>query len=154
VTRGASAAVVSRHRFRPKYVESRWRLIPRRSGRGAHTVRVTFPSWGKKATVTAVLRDGRRVRVGSERIALRNVSWFHVAGAEHGYVVVPRSPNLLGLARIVRPPRQGSAPHPGPTLVFELLAHRRLRSITVTVRYAPARDAADAERVARTLKRS
>jgi len=154
VTRGASAAVVSRHRFRPTYLESRWRLIPRRSGRGAHTVRVTFPSWGKNATVTAVLRDGRRVRVGSERIALRNVSWFHVAGAERGYVVVPRSPNLLGLARIVRPLRQGSAPHPGPTLVFELLAHRRLRPITATVRYAPAKDAADAERVAQTLRRS
>ena len=82
------------------------------------------------------------------------MSWFHVAGADRGYVIVPRSPNLLGLARILRPAAQGSAPHPGPTLVFELLAHRRLRPLTVTVRYAPARDAADAERVAQTLKRS
>jgi hypothetical protein len=145
---------VSRHRFRPAYIESRWRLIPRSGRRGSHTVRVTFPSWGKNATVTAVLSDGRRVRVGSERIALRRVSWLYIEGAEHGYVVVPRSPNLLGLARIIRPERQGSAPHPGPTLVFELLAHRRLRPITVTVRYAPARDAADAERVAQMLRRS
>jgi hypothetical protein len=38
--------------------------------------------------------------------------------------------------------------------VFELLAHRRLRPITVTVRYAPAKDAADAERVAQMLRRS
>jgi hypothetical protein len=153
-TRGASAAIVSRHRFRPAYIESRWRLLPRSGRRGSHTVRVTFPSWGKNATVTAVLSDRRHVRVGSERIALRHVSWFHIEGAERGYVVVPRSPNLLGLARIIRPERQGSAPHPGPTLVFELLAHRRLRPITVTVRYAPARDAADAERVAQMLRRS
>jgi hypothetical protein len=153
-TRGPSAAIISRHRFRAAYVESRWRLIPRRGRTGAHSVRLTFPSWGKRATVTAVLRDGRRVRVGSERIALRRVAWFHIAGADRGYVVVPRSPNLPGLARITRPTAQGSAPHPGPTLVFELLAHRRLRPITATVRYAPAKDAADAERVAQMLRRS
>jgi hypothetical protein len=153
-TRGVSAAIVSRHRFRPAYVESRWRVLPRSGRRGSHTVRVTFPSWGKNATVTAVLSDGRRARVGAERIALRRVSWFHIEGAERGYVVVPRSPKLPGLARIIRPQRQGSAPHPGPTLGFELLAHRRLRPVTVTVRYAPARDAADAERVAQMLRRS
>lgn len=82
------------------------------------------------------------------------MSWFHVAGADRGYVIVPTSPHLPGLARTLRPERQGSAPHPGPTLVLELLAHRRLRKLTATVRYAPATDATDAERVARVLRRA
>jgi hypothetical protein len=152
-TRGSSASIVSRHRFRAQFVESRWSLVPH-GRRHAHSVRLTFPSWGKNATITAVLRDGRRLHVGSARIALRDVSWFHVAGADRGYVIVPMSPQLPGLARTLRPKQQGSAPHPGPTLVFELLAHRRPRKLTATVRYAPAKDAIDAERVARMLRRA
>ena len=150
-TRGRTATIVSRHRFRPRYVESRWTLVPHRRGRSS-TVRITFPTWGKHATITAVMRDGRRLRVGAARVALAGVSWFHIEGADRGYVVVPRSPNLPGRARSLRPKPQGSAPHPGPTLVFELLSHRRLRGLTAAVRYAPAKDAADAERVARLLR--
>jgi hypothetical protein len=153
-TRGRSAAIVSRHRFRSEFVESRWSLLPRAGRRSPHTVRLTFPSWGKQATITAVLRDGSRLEVGKQRIAIRHVAWFHVAGADRGYVVVPRSPSLPGLARILRPGPQRSAPHPGPTLVLELLAHRRLRKLTATVRYAPATSAADAERVASKLLRT
>jgi len=149
-TRGRSASIVSHHRFVPEFVESRWSLVPHR--RTSHTVRLTFPTWGKRATITAVLRDGRRLEVGKARIPVRDVAWFHIAGADRGYVVVPMSPRLTGLARILRPERQGSAPHPGPTLVLELLAHRRLRKLTATVRYAPVKSAADAERVASKLR--
>jgi hypothetical protein len=153
-TRGKSASIVSRHRFRTSFAESRWSVVPHADGRHSHTVRVTFPSWGKDATITAVLRDGRRLQVGKQRIATRHVAWFHVAGADRGYVIVPTSPRLPGLARILRPKPQRSAPHPGPTLVIELLAHRRLRKLTATFRYAPVKSAADAERVASKLLRS
>jgi hypothetical protein len=77
--------------------------------------------------------------VGKARIPLRDVSWFHVAGADRGYVIVPMSPRLPGIAGLLRPEQQGSAPHPGPTLTFELPAHRRLRRLTTTVRHAPAK---------------
>jgi len=151
-TRGKSASVVSRHRFRETYAESRWSVVPHADGRHAHTVRVTFPSWGKKATITAVLRDGTRLQVGKQRIATRHVAWFHVAGADRGYVIVPMSAHLPGLARILHPKPQRCAPHPGPTLAIELLTHRRLRKLTATFRYAPVKSAADAERVAAKLR--
>ena len=127
-------------------------MVPHADGRNSHTVRVSFPSWGHNASITAVLRDGTRLRVGERRIATRHVAWFHVAGADRGYVIIPMSPRLPGLARIRRPRRQRSAPDPGPTLVLELLAHRRLRRLTATFRYAPVKSAADAERVASKLR--
>jgi hypothetical protein len=129
-------------------------VLPRAGARASHTVRLTFPSWGKRATIIAVLRDGTRLEVGKERIATRHVAWFHVDGADRGYVIVPMSPRLPGLARILRPKPQRSAPHPGPTLVLELLAHRRLRKLTATVRYAAVKSAADAEDVAAMLRRA
>jgi hypothetical protein len=153
-TRGRSAAIVSRHRFRAQFVESRWSVLPRAGARASHTVRLTFPSWGRRATIMAVLRDGTRLEVGKERIAIRHVAWFHVDGADRGYVIVPMSPRLPGLARVLRPKPQRSAPHPGPTLVLELLAHRRLRKLTATVRYAPVKSAADADGVAAMLRRA
>ena len=153
-TRGKSAAIVSRHRFGARFAESRWSLLPRAARRSSHTVRVTFPSWGKEAAITAVMRDGTRLEVGRQRIATRRVAWFHVAGADRGYVIVPMSPRLPGLARILRPKPQRSAPHPGPTLVIELLAHRKLRRLTATFRYAPVKSAADAERVASMLRKA
>lgn len=76
----------------------------------------------------------------------------YLAYADRGYVIVPTSPSLPGLARILRIKPQRSAPHPGPTLVLELLAHRRLRKLTATVRYAPAKSPAQAERVASRLR--
>jgi hypothetical protein len=150
-TRGTSASIVSRHRFRSAYAEARWSVVPHAS-RAVHSVRVTFPSWGRDATITAVMRDGTRLQAGRDRIAMRHVAWFHVAGADRGYVIVPASASLPGLARVLHPKAQRSAPHPGPTLVVELLAHRRLRKLTATFRYAPAKSAADAERVASKLR--
>ena len=151
-TRGKSASIVSRHRFRSAFAESRWSVVPHADGRFAHTVRVTFPSWGKNARITAVLHDGTRLEVGKQRIATRHVAWFHVDGADGGYVIVPMSPSLPGLVRVLRPKPQRSAPHPGPTLVLELLAHRRLRRLTATFRYAPVKSAADADGVASMLR--
>jgi hypothetical protein len=142
---------VSRHRFAPGFVESRWTLLPRRS-RGSYSVRLTFPSWGKHASITAVLHDGRRVDVGRVQPAIAEVAWFHIAGADRGYVIVVRSRRLPGRVRTIRPRQQASAPHPGRTLVLDLLGHRRLRRLSATVRYAPAKDAADAERVAQLLR--
>ena len=53
---------------------------------------------------------------------------------------------------LLHPAAQSSAPDPGPTLAVELLDGERLRRIDVTMRYAPARDAAAAARVAARLR--
>jgi hypothetical protein len=79
------------------------------------------------------------------------VAWFEIMGPDGGYVVVPRG-SLRGRAHLLRPAAQPSAPHPGPTLAFEILNRRRVRRIDVTARYAPARDRDDAARVAARLR--
>ena len=150
-TTGHTAQITSRHRFRAGHIESTWFVAPRPGARGEHTIRAQFPSWGKAATITAVLHDGTRHLLGARPIALRRIAWFHIAGKDGGYVVVVRSKNAPGRARLLHPRAQASAPLPGPTLALELLTRGRLRRRTLTVRYAPAGDAQTATALARRL---
>lgn len=135
-TSSATAAIRTRHRFRRDWVESEWTILPRR-GRGLQTVRVLFPSWGHRATITVVLADRRRIPFLTGTIPLAGVSWFEVQGKDTGYVIVPRG-RLPGSARLLHPVPQSSAPDPGATLAFEVLSRARARRRTVTVRVAPA----------------
>ena len=137
-TSGQTATVVSRHRFRTGHIESTWHVGAKPGARGEHTIRAQFPSWGRSATVTAVLHDGSRHLLADKPIALRRIAWFHIAGEDGGYVVVLQSKNLPGQALLLAPRAQPSSPRPGPTLALELLTRGRLRSRTLTVRYAPA----------------
>ena len=150
-TSGQTAAIVSRHRFRPGHIESTWHVQPRPGARGEHTVRAQFPSWGRSATVTAVLRDGTSHVLGAQAIALRRIAWFHIAGEDGGYVVVVRTKDAAGRVHLLRPRAQSSQPRPGPTLAVELLTRARLRRRTLTVRYAPANDPLTAAAVAARL---
>jgi len=98
--------------------------------------------------VYAVYADGRRVRLGSGARRLGDIRWFHVAGEETGYVVVPVG-RVHGRARLLRPRPQSSNPRPGPTLALELRTRARLRRLSATVRIAPATSEAAASVAAR-----
>ena len=150
-TRGPGVEIHTRHRFSAEHVQTWWRVLP--DGPHEHRdVKLNFPSTGADTTIIATLRDGTRVELTSaSRVRLNRIAYVHIGGSECGYVVVPRSRNLPGHARISRPHAQSSAPHAGPTLVFELLRNARLRALTASVRIAPARDAAHARGVARSL---
>jgi hypothetical protein len=73
-------------------------------------------------------------------------------GPDGGYVVVPSATRPHARAHLLHPAPQSSAPDPGPTLAVELLAGERLRRVDLTMRYAPARDAAAAARVGARLR--
>ena len=100
--------------------------------------------------MTAVHRDGSRHALARGKADLAAVAWFALMGPGGGYVVVPRA-HPRARVHLLHPAAQSTAPHPGPTLAIELLANQHPRRIDLTVRYAPARDAADARRVARQL---
>jgi hypothetical protein len=85
-------------------------------------------------------------------VDLGRVAWFELMGPAGGYVVVPHGSRPRARAHLLHPAAQSSAPDPGPTLAVELLAGERLHRIDVTMRYAPARDAAAAARVAARLR--
>ena len=152
-TAGPTVRIRSRHRFRAAYIESTWSLVPR-SKSGRHSAHVLFPSWGSAATVTVVGHDGSRRRLRQGRIELKRVAWFELMGPDGGYVVVPRGDTPRAHVHLLHPAPQSTAPDPGPTLAVELLEGERLRRLDLTMRYAPARDAADAARVATRLRRA
>jgi hypothetical protein len=150
-TIGPGVEIHTRHHFTANFIQTWWRVLPEH-GHGAHDVEVLFPSTGADTAVAVTLRDGRQVALaGSAKVRLADIAWLHIGGSECGYVVVPRSRDLPGHARIARPQAQSSAPHAGPTVVFDLIRDGRLRKLTASVRIAPARGLDEAARVARAL---
>jgi hypothetical protein len=152
-TESTEAAVATTHRFRSKSIDTHWKI--NRHKRGRYSVDVLFPSWGRQASVEAVLRDGQRVTLASaltrrQKVRMRNVAYFYLAGSEGGYVVVPFG-RRHGTARIVRPKAQAAAPVPGPTLAVALVRGRKFKRLDFAVRIAPAASADHADRVARRL---
>ena len=125
--RPATLRARTSHRFTAEFIETSWSLH-RRAGHGRYTVAVRFPSWGAGATIEAVLRDGSRIAVGSERLPLGEIDHFLVRSEFSGYVVELRDQPANGTARSARPAAQSSAPDPGPTLVVELARNSRLSS--------------------------
>ncbi len=153
-TQSSEVAVETIHRFKPSYIETRWKVARRRKGR--LTVDVLFPSWGRGAQIDAVLVNGVRVTlagkgVRARRVRARDVAYFYVAGEESGYVVVPAGP-ARGTAHIVRPKRQSSAPRPGPTLAIQLARHARFRRTGLSARIAPASSLEKAAVAAKRLR--
>jgi hypothetical protein len=144
-TVGRGFEIHTRHRFSAGHVQTSWRLLAEHP-HGDHDVQLLLPSTGHDTTVTATLRDGRRVVVG--RVRLRDVAWLHVHGSECGYVIVPASRALEGHVRLAHPETQSTAPHAGPTVVFELIHAGTLHGLDVSVRIAPARSGEEARRAA------
>ena len=156
-TQAREVVVDTTHRFTPTYIETRWSVARRMRAR--YTVDVLFPSWGKSATVEAVLRGGRRVTLakpGRKRreIALRDVVYFYLAGEETGYVVVPTGHRPHAKAHILRPRPQSSAPRPGPTLALQLAHGKRFRRLGLAMRVAPAASRQEAAQAARRLRQA
>jgi hypothetical protein len=148
------AAVETTHRFHAHSIETRWRIFRRRRAR--YSVDVLFPSWGRNATVEAILRDGQRLTLAAPHtrrrtVRMRNVDYFYLAGEHGGYVAVPAG-RRRGTARTVRPKRQKAAPVPGPTLVVGLADRALFKRLELIVRIAPASSPDDAGRVAAGLR--
>jgi hypothetical protein len=159
VARGGSAssqvAVETTHRFESASIETRWKVRALRRIR--LTVDVLFPSWGRAARVEAILAGGRRVTLAKKgaprrQISLRNVAYFYVAGEETGYVVVPVGRRPRGVAHILKPKAQSSAPKPGPTLALQLARQKKFKHRAVAVKIAPAANELEAAAVAKALR--
>ena len=103
-----------------------------------------------------MLVNGRRITlaekdVRARRAWMRDVAYFYVAGEESGYVVV-LTDGRRGLAHILRPQRQSSAPRPGPTLALQIARQARFKRTSLTVRIAPAGGVEEAAEVAKRLR--
>ena len=149
------AAVETVHRFKRTHIETRWTVIRRRR-KGRLTADVLFPSWGRDAKIEAVLVNGRRITlaekgVGARRAWMRDIAYFYLAGEDSGYVVV-LTDGRRGLAHILRPKRQSSAPRPGPTLALQIARQARFKRTSLTVRIAPAGGVEEAAEVAKRLR--
>ncbi|MBE2319807.1 hypothetical protein DVA67_027835 [Solirubrobacter sp. CPCC 204708] len=153
---GGGVTVRSTHAFRTDRITATWK-VTRGAGRAALDVDAHFPSYGTDATITAVLETGhsRRLTAASGTIALDEVAYFYIKSAEPeaGYVVVPRAAPDGARTAVIRPGAQPAAPLPGPTLVIELARRDRVfRSESLQVSIAVASTAAEAAKVARTLR--
>jgi hypothetical protein len=118
-TAGRFRAITS-HRFTEAFIDTYWRL-DRLRGRARLRADVIFPSWGRGATVSALLRDGTRVRISAGRaMALAGIVRFEISSAGSGYAVAPLRRPRGAIAHVILPSRQSSQPDPGPTLAVEL----------------------------------
>ena len=82
----------------------------------------------------------------------RDVAYYYLAGEDSGYVVVPIGTPAGGLAHILRPKRQSSAPRPGPTLAVQIVRQGRFHRTGLAARIAPATGTEQAAEVARRLR--
>ena len=100
----------SAYRFTPGFIDARWSV----SGRGG-TASVTFPSWGRQASATALLCDGRTVRLG--RAPVTGVRALRIRSARSGYTVTRLRD---AVARLIPVAPQSSEPQPGQSVEIEL----------------------------------
>jgi hypothetical protein len=147
-------AVETTHRFQRDWIQTSWRIA--RRTRGRYSVDVLFPSWGKNATVEAILAGGKRVTLAGpgrprRRVSLAKVAYFYVAGEDAGYVMLPVDRRPKAVAHVLRPRAQSSSPRPGPTLALQLARSRKFDRLGLAMRIAPARNAAEAALVVRSL---
>jgi hypothetical protein len=139
VTRGG-LRIRSIHRFRRTAIESRWRVRCR--GRcGRYRVRAHFPTWGARARIDAILRDGSSVRLAGPgalpgaRVRLTDVAALTLG---RGYRLIPLTGPPRATLFAVPVGRQRTNPRPGPSLAIELVARGRLRARTLAVRIEPS----------------
>jgi hypothetical protein len=145
-------AVETTHRFKRDWIETRWKVFRRKRQR--YSADVLFPSWGRDATIEAVLFDGTRKALSApglprRRVQMKKVRYFYLAGKETGYVVVPFG--RRGAARILKPKRQGGSPDPGPTLAVEIAHRAKFKRLDFAARIAPSGSPEAAEQIALQL---
>ena len=151
-TTGPTVRVRSRHRFEAAHIESSWSLVPRTRTRSPQRA-PALPDLGRRGDRhrRRPRRVAPRVAQGPRRPRARGVVRAHGPGRRlRGRALGSQA--ACTRAHLLHPAAQSSAPDPGPTLAVELLDGERLRRIDVTMRYAPARDAAAAARVGARLR--
>jgi hypothetical protein len=149
VARGRGWTGTTSHRFTTFFVHTTWTL--RRGGAGGRaSADVLFPTWGREAEVTAVMRDGSTRRVGNVRIPLARIAQLQVRSRDGGYVVLPWRRPRGATVHLLHPRPQSSAPLAGPTLAVQLLRASRARTVRFSARYAPVERERAAENAARS----
>ncbi len=140
------------HRFTRDWIQTSW-TATRRSGNSRYTADVLFPSWGgRDARVTAVLRDGSRVTVGTKLVPLASVQYLWVQSERSGYIVVPAGTRPAGAGvHAMRVAAQSSDPRPGPTAAIQIARSKRFSRAALTVRIAPVKDEQEAAATAARL---
>ena len=140
------------HRFTRDWIQTSW-TATRRSGTSRYTADVLFPSWGgRDARITAVLRDGSQVAVGTKLVPLSSVKYLWVQSERSGYVVVPAGTRPAGAGvHAMRVAAQSSDPRPGPTAAIQIARAQRFSRAALTVRIAPVKDEQEAAATAARL---
>lgn len=135
--------ILATHRFRRGSIETRW-LVTCRHRCKSVTVRAFFPTWGRRASIDAVLHDGTRVRLAGaraepgRRLRLGEIATLTLGrGHAGGYRLVPLGGTADATLSALRAPRQRTNPRPGPSLAIRLNAGGRPRSPTLAVRIQP-----------------
>jgi hypothetical protein len=143
------------HRFTRDWIQTNW-TVTRRSGLARYTADVLFPSWKGDGTtqagITAVMKDGTSVTVGSKLVPLTNVAYLWVRSERSGYVVVPRSRPAGAGVHVIRPSAQSSDPKPGPTAAIQIARAATFNRAALAVRLTPVHDAQEAAAAAARLK--
>jgi hypothetical protein len=141
------------HRFTRDWIQTTW-TATRRSGTGRYTADVLFPSWRGDGTagITAVMKDGSRVKVGATLIKLEKIAYLWVRSEYAGYVVVPASRPAGAGVHVLRPAAQSSDPKPGPTLAIQIARAQRFGRAGLSVRLMPVHDEQEAAAAAARLK--
>ena len=130
--------------------------MTRRSGTARYTADVLFPSWKGDGTapagITAVMKNGTSLAVGSKLVPLANVAYLWVRSERSGYVVVPQSRPAGAGVHVIRPSAQSSDPKPGPTAAIQIARAARFNRATLAARLMPVHDAQEAAAAAPRLK--
>jgi hypothetical protein len=123
VRKAHGVSVRSTNRFEPDRIVTTWK-VTRDDNDQALDVDARFPSYGAKATITAVATSGSPIALkrGGDPVKLSRIAyfWLRSGGDETGYVVVPLSFHDDARTAVIRPGKQSSAPEPGLTLVVRL----------------------------------
>jgi hypothetical protein len=112
--------ILATHRFRRASIESRWRVACRRRCKSM-TVRAFFPTWGSRASIDAVLRDGTQIRLAGaraepgRRLRLGEIVTLTLGrGHAGGYRLVPLSGTADATLSALPAPRHQPAPRSEP----------------------------------------
>jgi hypothetical protein len=149
--RAGSVEIRVAHRFTTGHIQTTWTFAA--AAGGSRSVEVNFPSTGPGVHISAVLRDGTHTGVGRRtRIAVSRLAYVYVRGATSGYVIVPSKAPAGAVLTAAAVARQPSSPRADDSARIELATRTQRRGLSLTARYAPARDAAEAARVAARLR--
>jgi hypothetical protein len=131
-------SVRTTHTFTRDRIHTAW-AIRRLDGKRRLAATVRFPSWGRGATISAVLRTGAKVGLGSEPLPLRGISRLeiHCGEGQSGYSLrlhgAPAEANVYA----THPAAQSTNARPGSQLVVELAHGTTWRDIGISAELIP-----------------